>query len=314
MRRVFGYAAFTTGIVLIVLAPLLRWYSFPRVAKAPTDVYNTSVSEGQGSYFSAASLSQVGPTLIRNIQTAKGDPQASNHEIAVISLFSRTLDASKNSDISYSLDVYAFDRKSGYAVHCCGEAPRHDGVTLKFPFDTRQDVVYAFWDGTAKKAVPAKYVRTETVEGLKCFVFESDVPDTIIGTLTLPGFLVGQPDVANVVTFQHYQAATTLWVEPFTGAIVRGGSHLTQWAALGGKRLLDLADFDLLNTPDTVKATAEEISTKYAQLQLVYNWLPLYGPITGVILVVVGLLLLFRRRVRTTGQSTGSVTTVEAPA
>jgi hypothetical protein len=314
MRRIFGYAAFTIGVVLIVLAPLLRWYSFPRVAKAPTDVYDTNISEGQGSYFSAASLSSVGPTLIRNIQTAKGDPQASNHEIAVVSLFSRTLDASKNSDISYSLDVYAFDRKSGYAVHCCGEAPRHDGVTLKFPFHTRQDVVYPFWDSTANKAFPAKYVRTETVAGLKCYVFESDVPDSIIGTLSLPGFVVGQPDVASVVTFQHYQAVTTLWVEPFTGAIVKGGSRLTQWAALGGKRLLDLADFDLLNTPGTVKSTADQISTKYAQLQLVYTGLPIFGPIVGVILVAVGLLLLFRRRVRVTGQSTGSATTVEAPA
>ena len=71
MRRTFGYIALVVGLELIFLAPLLRWYSYPRVAKAPTDVSNISISDGTGSYFSARTLQLVGPVPLRNVSVAK---------------------------------------------------------------------------------------------------------------------------------------------------------------------------------------------------------------------------------------------------
>jgi hypothetical protein len=294
VRRTFGYIVFVVGVVLIVLAPLLRWYSFPRVAKAPTDVYNVSTSNGTGDYFSSATLSLVRGANLQNINVAKGDPDRSTHEVAVISMFQRTYNRDNGGDVDISQDVYAFDRVTGYAVHCCEETPRHEGLTLKFPFFTHRRS-YLFYDSTAHKAFPAVYVRDQKVHGLNTFMFVSRVPRTFIKTMAFPGFLMGQPDVGNLTTLRYYEATTFLWVEPFTGAIIRGVQRSHQWLTdLSGGHEFTLARTHFSNTSGSIENTAIQIRTKYSQLKMVYFYLPIGGPIIGLILVLVGLMLLLR--------------------
>jgi len=316
MRRTFGYIALVVGLELIFLAPLLRWYSYPRVAKAPTDVSNISISDGTGSYFSARTLQLVGPVPLRNVSVAKGEPKASNHDVAVISIFTRTYNVQTAGDIDYTQDIYAMDRVSGYAVHCCGERPRHVGLTLKFPFGTEKTKTYQFYDSTAHLAFPTRYVDTETVAGLKSYKFVSEVPPTLIETMSFPGYLLQHPDEPNVTALRYYQATTTLWVEPFTGAILKAGQKAKQWVTdSAGNGQVTLADTDFLNTPATVEDTARQIRTKFTQLKAVRDWLPIGGRIVGVLLVVVSLLVLLRPRrpARTTVTGAGSIR-AETPA
>ncbi len=306
MRRTFAYVSFVPGVVLIALSPLLRWYSYPRVAKAPTDVYDRSVNVGRGSYFSPATLSLVRDRPLRNVSIAKGDPAASTHDVAVVRFITHTYDPYTGTDIAYTQDVYAMDRITGYALHCCGEYPRHEGLTLKFPFDT-QKRTYLLYDVTALKAFPATYVRTEVVEGLKCYVFVSEVPQTGIGGLGLPGVLAGQPDTPSVATNRYYSATTTLWVEPFTGAIIKVKQHVRQWLTYStGAPLLTLVDATFQSSQAHNEDTARQVRTKFSQLQLLRNTLPIYAPAGGVILVAVGLVLLFRPSRRSQRGSTRS--------
>ena len=295
MRRTVGYIALVAGLVLIFISPMLRWYAFPRVAKAPTDVYDVTVSNGRGSYFSATSLTVVGPINVQNIAVAKGDPKTSNDDVAVISIFNRTLNADAQTDIDYTQDVYAMDRVSGYAVHCCGERPRHEGLTLKFPFDTRRGT-YQFYDSTAHKAYPATYVREQKVHGLQTYMFTSVVPPVQIATMALPGFLAGHPELTNVPTLRYYQAYTVVWVEPFTGAVIKAVQRNKQWlTSVAGTKLVTLADIHIANSPGSIEHTAAQIRTKYAQLRLVRDQMPVFGPIVGIVLIAVGLFLLTRR-------------------
>jgi hypothetical protein len=295
MRRTFGYIGVVVGIVLIVLAPLLRWYSYPRVAKAPNDVNDVSDTVGTGSYFSGTKLAVVQNASLDNVSHAIGDPNASTHDVAVIRIVGKTYDTQSKAVLSYSDDVYAMDRVSGYAVHCCGEYPRHEGLTLKFPFDTHRRT-YLFYDSTALKAFPAHYVRDDTVAGLKTYVFESDVPHTLIGTLGLPGKLAGHPDTPSVTTLRYYTAKTTIWVEPFTGAIIKAAQHHTEYLTdAAGNGVMTIADFTLQSSQASIDDTASRINTKFNQLKLVRDVLPLWGPIAGLVLVAVGIMLLFRR-------------------
>jgi Porin PorA len=296
MRRTFGYIAIVLGTVLIVLAPLLRWYSYPRVAKAPTDVNDYSNTIGTGSYFSPTQLAVVDGASIDNQSHAVGSPQESTDDVAVIRIVSKTFDTGTNAVLSYADDRYAMDRVSGYALHCCGEYPRHEGLTLKFPFDT-QKRTYLFYDSTALKAFPARYVRDDEVAGLETYVFESDVPPTVIGAIGLPGKLAGQPGVPSVATTRYYTAETTVWVEPFTGAIIKAKQHHKEYLNdQAGTTVLNIADFTVQSSQADIEDTASQISTKYTQLKLVHDVLPLWGPILGLVLLAVGLLLLFRRR------------------
>jgi hypothetical protein len=308
MRRALGYAAFTFGCMLIFLAPLLYFYATPRVEKAPYDVDDTSVSIGSGSYFSVKTLSVVGPAPLKNISTARGFPERSTEDVAVIGIFSRTLDLTRG-DFDYGYSVYAFDRSTGYAVPSKWAKPPAEGLTLKFPFHTEKGT-YRFWDSSAQRAFPATYTRTETVDGLDAYVFVSHVPPTILRSMEVPGGIVGQPAVKSVVTFRYYDATTTLWVEPFTGAILKAGQHSRQWLTDGaGTRLLTLADVDVVNDAPSVQSVVDQIKGKLWQLRLVSLWFPIGAPILGVLVLIVGLAL-----VRVADRSERAEGTVVGPA
>ncbi len=294
MSRIGAYALFTLGWFLIFLSLLLYFYATPRVEKAPYDVYERTVSVGSGSYFSPRKLTPVGPVSLQNISIAKGDPARSTHAVAVVNIFSRTVDTTNGQDIDISNDVYAFDRNTGYGVRCCGAKPVASGVTLKFPFDTKRGT-YPFWDSTARRAFPARYVRTETVEGMSADVFVSDVPPTRLGTLSLPGFLVGRSDQKTVSAARFYRATTTLWVEPTTGAILKAGQASKHWVADDrGAPLLVLADVNVINDRPSVRSVVDQVKSRVWLLKLVSRWLPVAGPVLGVILI--GLWFLLMRR------------------
>lgn len=293
MRRIGGYILFTVGWLLIFLAPLLRFYATPRVEKAPTDVYDNTISLGSGRIFSAKTFSVEGPLPLRHDSIAKGNPGASTHEVAVISIFGKTTETRTGGAIDYAFDVYAMDRRSGYAVHCCGERPRAEGLTLKFPFGTEK-TTYRFYDSTPHKAFPAHFVREEQLEGLKTYVFQSDVPQTFLQTMFLPGFVAGAPSEPNVLVFRWYRARTTLWVEPVTGAIVKGAQHAIQWTTNGGKFITTLADTDFVNDQASIRHTAGQVKDQLDQLILVRFWLPILGPIVGLLLVLIGFIMVVR--------------------
>jgi DUF3068 family protein len=292
MRRVAGYILFTIGWLLLFLAPLLRFYATPRVEKAPTDVYDNTVSFGTGRVFSAKTFSVQGPLPLRHDSIAKGNPAASTDTVAVISIFGRTTDTRTGGDIDYAFDVYAMDRTTGYAVHCCGEKPRADGITLKFPFRTEKKT-YPFYDSTPHKAFPARYVREEEIEGLNTYVFESDVPQTFLQAMQIPGSIAGTTE-PSVTVQRWYRAQTTLWVEPVTGAILKGAQHAVQWVTRGNQFVTTLADTNFVNSQASVRHTSDQVRGKVDQLVLVRFWLPILAPILGIILAVVGFVLVMR--------------------
>jgi hypothetical protein len=292
MRRGLGFALFTAGCLSIFISPLLRFYATPRVEKAPFDVYETTTSSGTGSYFSVKTLSVVGPTRIRNVSVAKGDPVRSTQTVAVIGLFTRTRDLARG-DFDFGYSVYAFNRTTGYGVACCGAKPVARGLTLKFPFHTNA-TTYPFWDSTARRPFPARFARTEAIESLLADVFVSRVPTTRIGSMQVPGGIVGMPGIKAVSATRYYSATTTLWVEPFTGAILKASQHSRQWFADPSDRpLLDLADIDVTTDSASVRSVVDRVSPKLRELRLVSQWLPIGGPPIGI-LALIGALLLLR--------------------
>ena len=291
MRRTLGYIAFITGFVFLFLAPLLKWYAVPRIDKAPLDTYQKTVNQGAGRYFSVKSVSMTPVVPMQNITLAKGDPAASDHTYAVVTIFQRTTDLRNSVDIDYKNDVYKFDRDSGYSAP--NAKPFRDGLTLKFPFNTKKQT-YQFYDVRANKAFPAKYLRTQTMNGLDTYVFESDPTNVSIGTIAVPGLLAGLPDQPSITTDKHYTAQTTLWVEPVTGAIIDAGQHAVQWVTYQGNFVTTLSDTNFINSPTSVETVAKVIRKKSSQLLLASKSVPVFGPIAGIVLIVVGFLLLRR--------------------
>jgi hypothetical protein len=292
VRRILGLISLILGLTLILLVPFLLIYAVPRVEKAPTDVYDITVLRGNAQYLNVYTFSLTDPYRSQLTQIAKGDPAKSTKDVAVISFFNRTVDTVHNTPLAYSLDIYAMDRRTGYAVHCCGEKPRHEGVTLKFPFGT-QKKTYPLWDSTAVRAFPARYVGTEVLDGLETYKFQSDVHRTFIGNIDLPGLVVDKPQVQKIAVPQYYAAKSFAWIDPVTGQVIKGAQDSSQWVEDGnGNITAILAIVDLVYTPETIKGNVDEASANIRQLRIVKFWVPVVGPIVGVGLVAVGWFLM----------------------
>jgi Porin PorA len=298
MRKVFGYIMLVLGLLFIFLAPFVRFYTFPRVQKVPTDVDQKVTSAGSGSYLRIKDFTYVGPVPLTDVQTLKGIPSKGTHDVSVIDSYYDTRDAGKT--IDYTPEVYVLDRTTGLPVHCCGELPVHpvhEGYTLKLPFDT-QKITYPWWDPTAKRAFPAKFVAEDTLDGLKVYEFDSVADNvTIDPDIGVPGSYVHQ-DVGTFHAELQYKVDTKIWVEPTTGALIKGSQHAARWFAdpATGAKLAPASDTTLTWTPAYVQKTADDTKSKASQLKLAKVAIPVYGPILGVLLVVGGVLLLRRRQ------------------
>lgn len=316
MRRVLSWVSVIGGFTLIFVALFLRVYAAPRIEKAPTDADQTIISNGAGTYFSPGNVELIGPVPLKNEQIVKGEPGKSTDTVAVISYFSRTVDAraQPKGDVSYTKETFAMDRKTGLPVHCCGEKPQASGQTLKFPFDTQKTSTYTFWDPQSAKAYPAKYLREEDLKGLSTYVFLVHSSIVALPPLEIPGTLVGEPDSGGVLLDQWYQTDITLWIEPTTGAIIKGNQRLVQYLAddTGARRLL-LANLILTYDDASVRKNIHDVTESVRQLRLVTTSIPIFGPVIGIVLVVLGLIGLRRRRPRRTAVPT-SGRQAQAPA
>jgi hypothetical protein len=178
------------------------------------------------------------------------------------------------------------------SVQCCGENPRHQGLTLKFPFDT-QKTTYQFWDGPAQRALPAAFTRTETLNGVDVYRFEQRIGPLDVGDQEIPGSLAGDPETPSVQTDIVYTNLKTLWVEPTTGIIVKAQQDATQVLETpGGEQVLTLIDAVLTYDEATVEQNADDAASGANRLRLLGTVLPIAALFLGLISAAAGLVLL----------------------
>jgi Porin PorA len=296
MDRRLRYGLLGVGLFLLLFAPIERLYAYPRLAKAPLGVYAVPLAEGTGSYFDVARLRMVHGAHLRTTRVVKADPRAGSARVAVWDMFLNTVDLETGGALSVIQERVAFDRVGGMPVHCCGEAPRHDGLMLNFPFGTRK-AAYPFWDPVAGRSAPALFVREEQVMGLRTYRFEQRIRGARIRPVELPGSLAGRPEMASVDAFLVDDDDKTVWVEPVTGRIIRGQDHSHQTVQdAGGVTYLTGFDAIVTYTDDTVAANVAAARKDLAGLRLARVLLPVGAALLGAALLALGLLAPTPRR------------------
>jgi Porin PorA len=317
VRRGAGYVLVVLGLFLVFLSPLSAFYITPRVKKLPLDIYDRNISRGTGTYLNpGAGFIDVGPVQLIDDHIVKGDVDAGADHVAVWDSFDSTYDPVNHHQLSYSIDRYALDRKSAITVACCGQSLKHVGsLVLTFPLGTEKRS-YPWYDTTAKAAFPMLYRGITHLEGMDLYHFHQRIAPMLINHLTLPGKLVGLPDQPSVRLDWYYSADTDVLVEPHTGAPVKGTQVADQWLQdSSGVRRLTVAKTDFAQDAATVKNLADQAKSLAQQLQLVQFYLPYFGWIIGLILVVIGLVLLgtFRRRPTRASTAPSEATATTAP-
>ncbi len=294
MARRVGFVLVFVGLFLLFFGLFDRVYIYPRLKKAPLDQYSQPVATGTGTYFNRSpdKLTEVTGAQLRNIRTVRGDVKAGSDEVAVWDSFNSTMAVADNGVITATQERIALDRVTGQSVRCCGENPPHQGLTLKFPFDTKKRS-YQFWDGPANTATPARYTGEETIQGVKVYRFEQRIEPRTLRTQEVPGSLAGQPDADSVTTDVVYSNHKTLWVEPATGIIVKAQQDVSQVLETpAGEPVLTLLDAVLTYDDATVKTNAEDASSGAGRLRLLGTIVPVGGILLGLVLTSIGLYLL----------------------
>lgn len=304
MGRRAGFALVFVGLFLLFFALLVRFYAYPRLQKAPLDQYSKPVAVGSGTYFNRAQLKEVQGAQLQNIRVVRGDVRAGSSDTAVWDSFNSTTDLSDGGVITASQERAAFDRVNAMPKQCCGENPPHQGLIFKFPFNTKKET-YPFWDFTAKKEFPARFIDEEKLLGLTVYKFEQRISDVQTESIEISGEMAGEPDQQTVTAFVIYGNTKTLWVEPRTGQIVKAGQDVDQVLQTpAGKQVLTVVDASLTYDDATVRDFVSDAKSNVSQLNLLSVTLPLGGAILGILLLIGGLVAAARppgRRVASAG-------------
>jgi hypothetical protein len=294
MARRVGFILVFVGMFLLFFGLFERFYAYPRLKKAPLDQYSSPVATGTGTYFNRSpdKLAEVTDAQLMNKRIVRGDVAAGTDEVAVWDSFNSTIDTADQGVITATQERIALDRVTAQSVQCCGESPRHQGLTLKFPFDTEK-TTYQFWDGPAQRALPAVFTRTETLNGVGVYRFEQRIGPLDVGDQEIPGTLAGEPDTPSVQTNIVYTNLKTLWVEPTTGIIVKAQQDATQVLETpGGEQVLTLIDAVLTDDEATVEQNADDAASGANRLRVLGTTLPIGALVLGLISAAAGLVLL----------------------
>jgi len=301
-RRVAGLVLCGLGAALIVLAPLLHWWVGPALAKSPKGGETVSDASGQNVTYLDFANPAAGPQVgtVRSREVYHGIADDSTDKAAVYTLDAEiyyTDEPDLSRDISARQERFAVDRKTALAVpdpksqeqidkDVNNPSAKHSGLILKFPINTEKKS-YPFWDAQIRSSqYPMDYRGEDSVNGLKVYRFEQNIPDT---------------DLSAQIPNLHYSSQRMVWVDPPTGVIVKG----QQTVAVFLGQPADPSKITVLNgtltfTDENIKAMQKKARDGKAKIDLIQVWVPLFSLLLGSISLVAGLLLV--RGGRSTGK------------
>lgn len=314
MRRAIGYVLVGVGAFLLVLAPLARWYVAPRVSVAPLgcdttsaicqDRVNLSPSAGTATtLFDPATLTERTNVALVGQERVRADVAASTGaDNRTVWDESQTVSDSSGTLITADTMRIPFNGNTSQMINCCGANTDGTPITdfsglnpLKFGFGTEQKT-YQYFDRTLNKATPAVFKSVDTIDGVECYKFVQTIEPTQIGTLEVPGTLVGSTD-PSVQAPEFYSNIRSLWVEPTTGVIVKGTEQQKQTLrGADGSDKVTLIEATIGFTADNVRLSAKAASDGKSQLDLITIVIPLVGLAGGLLLVGLGLFLVLGAR------------------
>lgn len=282
MRKSLAAVLIMLGAFFLILAVLTKFYAGNSLLRTPLDVDSTTHLSGTATVGSDAE----GPVKATSITRA--DSNKSDGKVVVFENSSCLVkdegeppacvaaDDPDNRLISASTDKFATDRRTGMAVedrkYVSADAGEHKGLINKFPFQTKKQT-YAYWDGTAGRALNAVYKGTSTIKGLKTYRFDVEAADEPI-------------DIAEGVE-GTYTSSTQIFIEPLTGAIVDQTGDQSRLTTDGDPVL----SLDLAFTDAQVKHNVADAKSNVSLLNLVRTIVPIVSLILGLLLLVPGIAL-----------------------
>ena len=313
-RRWLARLALPLGILLLVAAPVLRAWVAPALAQSPA-VPATSILTERGTVTTLFDLESgtsgdAEPLVVTRTTTTTGDasssasPAATALNAAVTTTTQATVLADGRSlgGLTFRL---AADRHSQALFDCCDAAV--DGVTvpmagagspLRLPW-LASGTTYPYFDPTLLRSVEMTDLGADHIDGRRAVKYQQATPATELGSVQVPGRLVGSAQ-ATVSLPRVHSVNRTLWVDPTTGIILRSADRVRETLRDdAGKDVVVLLAMTLGTTPES-EATQRALADEQGRPVL---WAHSYGPLIcwtlgGLLLLLGTVLTVMRARER----------------
>ncbi|MFE9254536.1 DUF3068 domain-containing protein [Streptomyces sp. NPDC006879] len=293
MKRGAALVLLALAVFCGALAPLLRWYAFPRLAKIPAGQYQETVLEAKPAtlldYRTMKPAEVPGITIVQtlkgNVERSREIEASAGRDVVVWDTLSHVV-GSDGAVVSQLTERYIFDAHTQEPVHATGEMVdgdpvRREGIEFKWPFFT-EPRDYLYFDAQTRTSAPIHYVGPRKFRGLDVYYFEQTVPWTKVPfpkKLPLPGL-----DAATIEestgTSRWYTTKRMFWVEPVTGAPVRGEEIHTEELRGGtlaadapGQRLVAF-DGHVKMREDYLRYTVELVRSNRTKLLVLHTYAP----------------------------------------
>lgn len=242
MRRRASLVLLAVAVFCAALAPLLRWYAYPRLAKIPPNQYQEMVLEAKDAtlldYTAGMQPKKVDKVTI--VQTLKGNVEASKQieasagkDVVVWDTLSYIM-GPDGKMVSQIPERYVFDAHTQDPVHATGEMVdgdpvRREGIEFKWPFFT-EPRDYLYFDAQTRSSSPIHYVGPRTFKGMDVYYFEQTVPWTKVPLpkkMPIEG-IDPKTFEESTGTSLWYTVKAMFWVDPVTGAPVNAEQQIRQ--------------------------------------------------------------------------------------
>jgi hypothetical protein len=320
MRRM-SLVLIAVGAFLIVLAPMVRFYAYPRLAVAPANQRSTTgLVAKNATIFDAKSLKEIQTDL--NIEvTTVGDAKAPDKYPGSVTYVNTTVTKDSAGTMVQMVDGkllvhgeverMTFNARTGEATpnvkgdfistKAGDQTPiTHKGLVAKFPFET-QKKTYQFWDGTLLKTVPIAYTGTTRFQGLTVYRFHQFIAPTETDKVSLPLSLLGGTGDTTVEAPMMYSVDRTLLVEPRTGVIIQRTEAQDNTIDYNGKPQITTTKATITYDDKTVRKNVDDYGSQGTMLNLVRNVVPQIGFVLGLLMLVGGVFMTRLQRSRAVG-------------
>jgi Porin PorA len=299
--------ALAVGLLLLVAAPVMRFWVTPVLAQSP------AVPGGQGvlTHVSTGTITTlfdletkereaIEPIPVRRTESTRGDAAAAADAVAaganaaVTDTTDRTVtdDGRLIAETEYRL---AADRRTQALIDCCGV--QVGGVTvpmagsgspLRLPWFT-PDRAYPYFDLTLLAPAEMSFIGPEDVGGISALKFQQAASPTPIGTVQAPGQLVGST-LPTVPLVRTHVVNRTVWVDPTTGIILRKVERIREALRDStGKDIVTLLAMTTSSTPETVDAQVALAREEGRPVLWMHSYGPMLAVGLGLAMLVVGI-------------------------
>ncbi|MFF3837171.1 DUF3068 domain-containing protein [Streptomyces sp. NPDC001930] len=311
MRRRASLVLLALAVFCVAMAPTLRWYAFPRLAKIPPNQYQETVLEAQpATLLNYSTLKAEKVDKITIIQTLKGNVEESRRierdagrDVVVWDALAY-ITGPDGKMVSKIPERYIFDAHTQDPVNATGESVdgdpvRREGIEFKWPFLTEKRD-YEYFDAQTRTSSPIHYKGTRTFRGMEVYYFEQTIPWTKVPMPKAMPVKIPPEIIAESGLTRWYTTKRMFWIEPVTGAPVNGEEihkeELRNAKALMGVDTLTVFEGHVKMREDYIQSVGELVASNRLTVLLLVSYVPWSLTFLALFLLALALWLEARSR------------------